>query len=190
MTYNNGSETTNMKQLIEFIPLIIFFIVYKKVDIFYATGALMIATALAMLVTYLMYKKIEKSAKITAGVVMVVGALTIFFHDAVFIKWKVTIIYGIFALALLGSQWFTDKPLIQRMLGKELTLPPFVWTKLNIAWSLFFIVCALVNVYVAFWLSEDIWINFKVFGLTAATLLFTVLSVVYIYKYMPKEANK
>lgn len=78
MTYNNGSETTNMKQLIEFIPLIIFFIVYKKVDIFYATGALMIATALAMLVTYLMYKKIEKSAKITAGVVMVVGALTIF----------------------------------------------------------------------------------------------------------------
>lgn len=179
-----------MKQLIDFIPLIIFFIVYKKVDIYYASGALMIATALAMLANYIIYKQLDKMAKITGAVVMVFGALTLLFHDDAFIKWKVTIIYSAFALALLISQWFTDKPLIQRMLGKELKLPSHVWHKLNIAWAIFFAVCAMVNIYVAFWLPQDVWVNFKVFGLTAVTLVFTVISVVYLYKHMPKELQK
>jgi intracellular septation protein A len=61
------------------------------------------------------------------------------------------------------------KPLIQRMLGKELTLPQQVWSRLNLAWALFFILCGLANIYIAFWLPQNIWVNFKVFGLTALT---------------------
>lgn len=91
---------------------------------------------------------------------------------------------------LLGGQFIFGKPLIQKMLGKELTLPPQVWQRLNLAWALFFIVCAAVNVYVAFWLSMDTWMNFKVFGLTAVTLVFTVASVVYIYRHLPREEEK
>lgn len=68
----------------------------------------------------------------------VFGGLTIFFHNDEFIKWKVTVIYGLFAGALLVSQWVMKKPLIQRMLGKELTLPQPVWSKLNLAWQSFF----------------------------------------------------
>lgn len=178
-----------MKQLIDFIPLVIFFIVYKTYDIFYASGALLVTTPLALLATYLIYKKVEKVAKITCLIVMVFASLTLIFHSDAFIKWKVTIIYALFALALLISQWFTKKPLIQRMLGsnQEIKLPDSHWAKLNSAWAIFFIICAALNVYIAFWLSLDTWMNFKVFGLTAGTLIFTVLSVVYIYKNMAKE---
>lgn len=181
-----------MKQLIDFIPLVIFFLVYKTYDIYYASGALLVATPLALLATYLVYKKVEKIAKITCIIVMVFASLTLIFHSDAFIKWKVTIIYALFALALLISQWFTKKPLIQRMLGsnQEIKLPDSNWIKLNSAWAIFFIICAAVNIYIAFWLSLDTWMNFKVFGLTAGTLIFTVLSVVYIYKNMSKEHSE
>lgn len=176
-----------MRQLLDFIPLIVFFIVYKKVDIFYASGALMIATALSMLAIYLIYKKIEKSSLITLVIVIIFGGLTLIFHSDLFIKWKVTVIYAIFSLALLVSQYFTQKPLIQRMLGKEISLANEIWYKLNLSWAIFFAICALVNIYVAFWQPQDVWVNFKVFGLTAVTLIFTILSMVYIYKHIPKE---
>lgn len=176
-----------MRQLLDFIPLIVFFIVYKKVDIFYASGALMIATALSMLAIYLIYKKIEKSSLITLVIVIIFGGLTLIFHSDLFIKWKVTVIYAIFSLALLVSQYFTQKPLIQRMLSKEIHLADEIWHKLNLSWAIFFAICALVNIYVAFWLPQDVWVNFKVFGLTAVTLIFTILSMVYIYKHLPKE---
>lgn len=89
--------------------------------------------------------------------------------------------------SLLVSQWVMKKPLIQRMLGKELTLPQPVWSKLNLAWAVFFILCGLANIYIAFWLPQNIWVNFKVFGLTALTLIFTLLSGIYIYRHMPQE---
>lgn len=72
-------------------------------------------------------------ALITFVLVVVFGGLTLFFHNDEFIKWKVTVIYALFAGALLVSQWVMKKPLIQRMLGKELTLPQSVWSKLNLA---------------------------------------------------------
>lgn len=156
-------------------------------DIYYASGALIAASAVALAVRWFMYKHLEKSAVITFVIVAIFGTLTIVFHDPQFIKWKVTIIYALFALVLLGGQFIFGKPLIQKMLGKELTLPPQVWQRLNLAWALFFIVCAAVNVYVAFWLSMDTWMNFKVFGLTAVTLVFTVASVVYIYRHLPRK---
>ncbi len=112
------------------------------------------------------------------------------FHNDLFIKWKVTVIYTLFALALLISQLILKKPLIQRMLGKELTLPDSVWNHLNIAWALFFLACGLANIYVAFWMPQDVWVNFKVFGLTVLTLVFTLLSGIYIYRHMPEEQKK
>ena len=101
----------------------------------------------------------------------------------------VNAVIGGFAGALLFSQWVMKKPLIQRMLGKELSLPQQVWSRLNLAWAVFFILCGLANIYIAFWLPQNIWVNFKVFGLTALTLVFTLLSGVYIYRHMPQDDN-
>ncbi|ELY4034282.1 septation protein A [Cronobacter sakazakii] len=176
-----------MKQLLDFLPLIVFFVVYKLHDIFWATAALIVATALAVIYSWYKYRKVEKMTLVTFVLVAVFGGLTIYFHNAEFIKWKVTIIYALFAGALLIGQWVMKKPLIQSMLGKEITLPTHAWSRLNIAWALFFIFCGLLNIYVAFWLPEAVWMNFKVFGIPGLTLVFTLLSGVYIYRHMPQE---
>ena len=179
-----------MKQFLDFLPLIVFFAFYKLYDIYVASGALIVATALALVFTWFKYRKIEKMTLITFLMVLVFGTLTLVFHNDLFIKWKVTIIYCLFALALLISQVVLKKPLVQRMLGKELTLPDKVWNNLNLAWAVFFLACGLANIYVAFWLPQSVWVNFKVFGLTALTLVFTLLSGVYIYRHMPEEQKK
>ncbi|AGO55503.1 hypothetical protein ALQ63_03152 [Serratia plymuthica] len=179
-----------MKQFLDFLPLIVFFAFYKLYDIYVASGALIVATALALVFTWIKYRKVEKMTLITFLMVLVFGTLTLVFHNDLFIKWKVTVIYTLFALALLISQLVLKKPLVQRMLGKELTLPDKVWSNLNLAWALFFLVCGLANIYVAFWLPQSVWVNFKVFGLTALTLVFTLLSGIYIYRHMPEEQKK
>ena len=179
-----------MKQFLDFLPLIVFFAFYKLYDIYVASGALIVATALALVFTWFKYRKIEKMTLITFLMVLVFGTLTLVFHNDLFIKWKVTIIYTLFALALLISQLVLKKPLVQRMLGKELTLPDKIWNNLTLAWAVFFLVCGLANIYVAFWLPQSVWVNFKVFGLTALTLVFTLLSGIYIYRHMPEEQKK
>lgn len=176
-----------MKQLLDFLPLVVFFVFYKLYDIFVASGALIVATALALVASWVLYRKVEKMTIVTFVLVAFFGTLTLVFHNDEFIKWKVTVIYSLFALALLYSQFFMTQPLIQKMLGKELTLPASAWRRLNIAWAIFFLACGLANIYVAFWLSQAFWVNFKVFGLTGLTLLFTVISGLYIYRLMPQE---
>lgn len=176
-----------MKQLLDFLPLVVFFIFYKLYDIFVASGALIVATALALVASWLLYRKLEKMTIVTFVLVTVFGTLTLVFHNAEFIKWKVTVIYTLFAAGLLYSQFWMKQTLIQSMLGKELTLPQAAWCRLNVAWAIFFFACGLANIYVAFWLPQDFWVNFKVFGLTGLTLLFTLFSGVYIYRLMPQE---
>lgn len=178
-----------MKQIIDFIPLIIFFALYKMYDIYTATGALIAATAIQIALTYLLYRKVEKMQVITFAMVAVFGGMTIFLHDDNFIKWKVTIVYALFALGLMVSQ-IMGKPAIKRMLGKEITLPDSVWSKINWAWTAFFSMCAITNVYVAFNLPLDTWVNFKVFGLLIATITFTLLTGLYIYKSLPKDKQQ
>ncbi|WKY59089.1 septation protein A [Vibrio sp. SNU_ST1] len=177
-----------MKQILDFIPLIIFFALYKMHDIYTATGALIIASAVQIILTYFIYKKVEKMQIITFLMVAVFGGMTIFLHDDNFIKWKVTIVYTLFAIGLTVSH-IMGKSAIKGMLGKEISLPDAVWGKINWAWTLFFILCAVLNVYVAFNLPLDVWVNFKVFGLLIATFAFTLLTGVYIYKHLPKDQH-
>ena len=178
-----------MKQLIEFIPLIIFFVLYKMYDIYVATGALIVATAIQIVLTFIVYRKFEKMQLITFVMVAVFGGMTLFLQDESFIKWKVTIVYLVFAIGLFVTQ-LMGKPLIKGMLAKEISLPDSVWSKINYAWIGFFSFCAALNVYVAFAMSLDIWVNFKVFGLLAATFGFMILTGIYIYKQMPKDQQK
>ena len=166
-----------MKQLLDFLPLVVFFIFYKLYDIFVASGALIVATGLALVVSWVLYRKLEKMPIFTFVLVAVFGTLTLVFHNDEFIKWKVTVIYSLFAAALLYSQWFMEQP-------------DAVWRRLNVAWALFFLICGLVNIYVAFWLSQAFWVNFKVFGLSGLTLLFTLLSGLYIWRQMPQQEQK
>lgn len=179
-----------MHAVFEYIPLIIFFIVNKFADIYWATGSLIVTSALQMLYYVVKKEKIPTRHLVVFGLVTIFGGLTIFFHNDAFIKWKVTIINGFFALALLVSYYVFKKNLIQQFLGEALTLPKPVWAKLNLAWAFFFAFCGALNLYVAFNFELETWVNFKVFGLTGLTFVFAISSVLFLYKYMPQEDEK
>ena len=178
-----------MKQLLDFLPLVIFFAVYKFVDIYVASGALIAATALQLIITYALYKKLEKMHLITFAMVAFFGTLTLVFHDDTFIKWKVTVVYALFALAL-GISHLINKPILKGMLGQELKVADNIWARVTWYWVSFFILCGLLNIYVAFSLPQATWVNFKVFGLTGLTLVNTFATVIYLYKHIPEEQRK
>ena len=179
-----------MKQFFDFIPLLVFFAVYKFYDIYTATAALMVVTVLQIAITWFTLRKLEKMHLITLAMVLVFGGFTLFFHDDAFIKWKVTVINLLFSAALLVSQFVLKKPLIKQMLGKEMQLPDAIWSRVNLGWAGFFAVAAATNTYIAFRLPQEVWVNFKVFGLLGMTLLFTVATVFYLYRHLPAEQEK
>ena len=179
-----------MKQFFDFIPLLVFFAVYKFYDIYTATAALMVVTVLQIAITWFTLRKLEKMHLITLAMVLVFGGFTLFFHDDAFIKWKVTVINLLFSAALLVSQFVLKKPLIKQMLGKEMQLPDAIWSRVNLAWAGFFAVAAATNTYIAFHLPQEVWVNFKVFGLLGMTLLFTVATVFYLYRHLPAEQEE
>lgn len=171
-----------MKQLIDFIPLVIFFVFFKTYDIYIGVQALMIASTIALAVTWFIYRKIDKIALFVYLMVMIFGALTLIFHKDEFIKWKVTIIYTIFALALLISQYVYKKPLIKTLLGREIRLTDIAWNNINLIWAVFFVICGVINIYISYQLSQNAWVNYKTFILPGTTLILSLFSGVYIYK--------
>ncbi|OOF56042.1 septation protein A [Rodentibacter myodis] len=176
-----------MKQLLEFIPLILFFITYKLGGVRDAAIVLVIATIVQMIVLKWKYGTIEKQQKIMAGSVVFFGLLTAYFNELRYLQWKVTIINALFAIVLLVAQFQFKTPLIKKLLGKEITLPEKAWHTLNLGWAIFFLICMLVNIYISHNMSEEAWIDFKSFGLIGMTFIATILSGVYIYKYLPKD---
>lgn len=176
-----------MRAFFEYIPLILFFVVYKFFDIYWATATLIVSSALQIIYFLVAKKPVPKRNLVFFALIAVFGGLTIYLHDDTFLKWKVTIINLCFAAGLVISDKFFNKNVIKELMGKELKLPEFIWAKLNIAWALFFTLCALLNWYVAFHYSQETWVNFKVFGLTILTLIFAISSVACIFKYIPKD---
>lgn len=176
-----------MKQILDFIPLILFFVVYKTYGVQEAAIVLVFATVAQLLLLKHLYKKVEKNQWIMGGAAVFFGLLTAYFNDLAFLKWKVTIINLLFALALLVSQFIFKKPLIQALLGKELSLPDQVWYKLNLGWIGFFLLCALLNALISEYLSDDAWANFKVFGLTGLSLAAVLASGIFLYPYLKQQ---
>jgi intracellular septation protein len=186
-----------VKQFIDFIPLILFFIVYKispqAVDVLghsfmvggiYSATAMLIASSLVVYgVLYARQGKLEKSQWLTLIACLVFGSLTLAFHSETFLKWKAPVVNWVFALIFAGSHFVGDRLLIQRIMGHALTLPQAVWTKLNIAWILFFLFCGAANLYVAF-TYQEFWVDFKVFGSLGMTLLFLVGQGIFLARHI------
>ena len=167
-----------MAQLLEWSPLIVFFIAFKTLDLYWATGALMIACVLVMLVHRLRTGRFKTMHVITAGVALALGAATLLLHDKRFIQWKPTVLLGATSLAFLGSTFIGKEPLARRMLESVFEEPLQVsargWTRINALWAAWFACLALANIYVARNFAESTWVSFKVFGISIATLIFVV----------------
>ena len=206
-----------MKQLFDFFPILLFFIVYKfyldlpdqlivsinnifpfmgmqpgeaKHAIFLATLVAILATIVQVAITAVVNRKVEKMHIITLILLIVFGGATLLLKDPVFIKWKPTAINWLFALVFLGSQFIGDKPLVQRMMGHALEIEDdSVWKRLNYAWIVFLVFSGIANLDVAFNFSEDIWVDFKLFGLMGLTLIFVVGQAIYLARYIPSSEH-
>ncbi len=170
-----------MKVLLDFLPILIFFIVYKSTgNLITATGVLIPITILQVGMVYWLTRKVEKMALVTLVLVVVLGGLTILLNDGSFIMWKPTIVNWLFAIAFLGSHFIGEKLIIHRLLGHAIELPRSSWIKLSYAWIIFFFGIGIANLIVAHQFSEEIWVNFKLFGLLGLTFIFLIIQGVWI----------
>ncbi len=173
-----------MKLLFDFFPILVFFITFKFFGIYTATAMTMAASGLQVLLYWLKHRKFESLHVITLVIVLLFGSSTLLLHNDLFIKWKPTAIYWIFAIVFLGSHFISKKPLIQKLLDNKMSLPSNVWSRLNISWVLFFAIMGVANIYVLYHFSTNAWVNFKLFGTLGLTIVFLVLQAVYMAKYM------
>ena len=175
-----------MKLLIDFFPILLFFIAYKMGDIYSATGILMGATVLQMLLIRRMEGRLQTMHKITLVLVIGFGALTLGLHDERFIKWKPTILYAGLAAALAIAHGVFSKNALQSLLGQQLKLPHAVWHRLNVSWVLYCVFMASLNGYVAAYFSTDDWVDFKLWGYVFP-VLFILGQGIYVSRHLPKE---
>jgi intracellular septation protein len=203
-----------MKQLFDFLPILLFFILYKfyldlpddlilginawvplmdltpgqsSDAIYLATLAAIVVTLIQVGLAAIIVKKVEKMPLITLVLLVVFGGATLALKDPAFIQWKPTAINWLFALVFLGSHVIGKKPLIQRMMGHAR-----VWVQLNLAWIGFFVVSGIANMIVApeidpfgLQFSEDTWVDFKLFGLMGMTIAFVIAQAFFLARYMP-----
>ena len=134
-----------LKFIIDFLPIILFFVVYKNYGIYPAIYSMIAATAMQILFTKISTGKYEKSHLITFALLVIFGGITIVFNDPAFIMWKVSVLYIIFALVLIGSIFIGEKTLLQRMLGKEINIPQNTWKNITWLWGFGFLVIAGIN---------------------------------------------
>ena len=174
------------KLVIDIGPLAVFFIFYTRSGLQAAIWPLMIATVIAVTISYILEKKIPIMPTLGAAIVLIFGGLTIYFNDETFIKMKPTIINALFAIILYGGILF-NKPLLKYLLGAALKLEDQGWKILTQRWIAFFIALAVLNEIVWRTQSTDIWVNFKVFGILPITFIFTMTQFPLIKKYQIEE---
>ncbi len=135
------------KFLLEFFPIILFFVVYKVMGLYMAIYAMIGATFLQMIIVRFQIGRFENTHLITFSLLGILGGVTLVLRDPAFLMWKVSVLYVVFAFMLVLSMWIGKKTLLQRMLGKELDLPINVWCQLSWLWGFGFMGIAIVNAY-------------------------------------------
>ncbi len=202
-----------MKAL-EFIPVILFFLVYKMPErainfvapflselsvqklqdtkaFVLATTVIIVATLLQIIITWIVTRKIDKMTLVILAIILVLGVPSILLNDPMVFMWKPTVANWLFATAFLLSNYIGQKkPIIQRMLGAQVALPQSVWRRLNVAWIGFFLLSGSLNLLVAYNFSEATWVDFKLYGILGLTLAFGVLQAFYLAKHVQEPTDE
>ena len=178
-----------LKFITDFGPLLVFFSFYYKneKDLTVAIPPFIVATLIALIVVWILEKKIPMVPLLGGIFITLFGGLTIYFDNPIFIYVKPTIINILFGLALLFGKFFTNEPILKKMLGKSLLLTDEGWKILNLRWVYFFFALALLNEIIWRTQSEEFWVNFKVWGLLPISFIFTAFQIGLINKYKIDE---
>lgn len=202
-----------MKFFFDLLPVILFFAAYKLAgsqadaslqlvhqvlgdSVAESQAPILIATAVAILATFgqiawvwLRHRKVDTMLWVSLTIVTVFGGATLFLHDPIFIKWKPTVLYWLFAATLTISSLVFKRNLIRRMLEAQIALPDAVWERLNLAWAGFFGFMGALNLLVAYRFSEEAWVNFKLFGGMGLMLLFVLAQGLFLSKHLQEETK-
>ena len=175
----------NMKKLIvDFSPIIIFFVIYKIHDIYTATIALIIATAIQLIYEIIRYRNVLIMRVVTFILVLILGGTTVYFHDELLIKWKTTIVNWLFGVVFILSTYLIQKPIIQQLMEERIELPQKIWTHLNNIWGVFFLILGAINLFVAYKFSTNIWVDFKLFGMLGITVVFVIGQAIFLVHHI------
>ena len=219
-----------MQLLIDFFPILLFFVAYKLAGIYVATGVAIAASAVLVTWVWVRQRRVEKMPLVTLGLLVFFGGLTIALHNPIFVMWKPTIVNWLFGAVFLASQWIGERPLTERMMGHAMDVPTRIWRRLNLVWSLFFFLLGLANLYVVYVWSgfydaqqamilgigkqaidltdcaaqfsgsllglcqdaqsrEEVWVNFKLFGMMGLTILFVIAQALYLARHVKDQPD-
>lgn len=176
-----------MQLLLDYIPIVIFFGAYFYEDIFFATALLMAVMPVVLLLQWFLTRKLNRIYAASTALVLLLGSATLYFRNADFIYWKPTVLNWVIALVFLGSHWIGSRTIVQRMLGSAADLSADQWARLNLIWVAFFVAVGAINLYVAYSFSEEIWVNFKLFGMLGLTVVFVVIQSIWLTYAMRKK---
>ena len=173
----------------DFGPLAVFFFFYYNGDknLKVAIPPFIIATLIALIIVWILEKKIPLVPLIGGILITLFGGLTIYFDNPVFLYMKPTIINILFGLALLFGKYFTNEPVLKKIMGKSIMLSDIGWCLLNKRWIFFFFAMAILNEFVWRTQTEEFWVNFKVWGLLPITFIFTAFQISLISKHKINE---
>tara|TARA_B100001996_G_scaffold233190_1_gene180008 strand:+ start:600 stop:1151 length:552 start_codon:yes stop_codon:yes gene_type:complete len=178
-----------IKFVTDFGPLLVFFLFYYKSgkDLKVAIPPFIVATIISLLIVWILEKKIPMVPLLSGILITFFGGLTIYFNNPIFIYIKPTIINILFGLALLLGKFFTDEPVLKKILGKTMPLTDQGWKILNTRWMFFFFALAMINEAVWRTQTEEFWVNFKVWGMIPITFIFTAFQINLINKHKIDE---
>lgn len=202
-----------MKFLLDLLPVILFFAAFKlggqhsealaawmtlhagsitltgsiepaQAPILAATAVTMLASLVQIIWQRLAGKPVETMQWVTLVLIVTLGSATLLFNDERFIKWKPTAVYWLLGGALLFWQLVLRKNALQALMGSQLKLPELIYSRLSYAWAAFFVLMGILNLWVAFSFTTDVWVNFKLFGTLGATIVFVIAQSLYLARYM------
>ena len=203
-----------MKLLFDFFPIILFFVSFYQAKFLIdntfignlvnperpehinativATGIAIVASFIQVGYSWLQTRKFQRMHLFSLVLITVLGGITILIGDPAFIQWKPTVLNWVFAAAFLLSIFIGEKNLVERMMGSQLDLPDYVWTRLNLSWVVFFLISGAANLYVAFYydlealpeVRMETWVDFKLFGLMGLTIVFVILQAIYLARFI------
>ncbi|WMS87197.1 inner membrane-spanning protein YciB [Pleionea litopenaei] len=182
-----------MKVLLDFFPVLAFFLTYKLFDVYVATAVLIGASLLQTLGHRIIKKRFEKLHVMTFVISLIMGGMTIAFRDDAFIKWKVSVVYWILS-AVIWIYWLRGtmllKQLFESLFKQELGLTQKLWGYINAFWGLLLLAMGGLNIWIAYHFDLDTWVNFKVWGTMAVQLVTMIGTFVVIFKNMPEHHRK
>lgn len=176
-----------VKLALELGPLIVFFIANSRGDLFVATGAFMVATIVALTVSWILIRRLPIMPMVSGVVVLVFGGLTLALQDELFIKLKPTIVNLLFAAALFGGVAL-NRPLLAVVFDQAFELTHRGWMKLSVRWAWFFVFLAIVNEVVWRTQTTDFWVAFKVWGIMPITMVFAMAQAPLLQRYSAGDA--